>query len=204
MRIRYHLLALSLVLALFVVKIPDVIAQIPHVPSNQIPAEVQQLVRQGKEAYNSSSYSLAIKLLEQALQLATTRNGDAPKEPLRDRTPALIHSNLSLAYQQLGNWDAAQQNISASLQLLQPSQSNQDSPTLLKIYAQSLDIQSRLWYVRGKPEAALNSLRQAGEIYTRLGDEAGNIRHVLKLTNQYLQGFKTKPCRLFFNVLISI
>ncbi|WP_160166317.1 CHAT domain-containing protein [Calothrix sp. PCC 7507] len=161
------------------VKTPDVIAQIPTVPSNQIPTEVQQLVRQGKEAYHSSSYSLAIKLLQQALQLSTTGNSDAPKEPLRYRTPALIHSNLSLAYQQLGDWDAAQQQISASLQLLQPSQSKPDSPTLLKIYAQSLDIQSRLWYVRGKPEAALKSLQQSGEIYTRLGDEALSISNTI-------------------------
>lgn len=171
MKIRYHLLALGLILMLFVVKIPDVIAQTPTLQSNQTPTEVQQLVRQGKEAYNSSSYSLAIKLLQQALQLATTHNGD--------RTQALIHSNLSLAYQQLGNWDAAQSHISASLQLLQPVQSQPDSPKLLKIYAQSLDIQSRLWYVRGKPEAALKSLQQAASIYIRLGDEAGSISSVI-------------------------
>lgn len=170
-KIRYHLLALGLILMLFVVKIADVIAQTPTLQSNQTPTEVQQLVRQGKEAYNSSSYSLAIKLLQQALQLATTHNGD--------RTQALIHSNLSLAYQQLGNWDAAQSHISASLQLLQPVQSQPDSPKLLKIYAQSLDIQSRLWYVRGKPEAALKSLQQAASIYIRLGDEAGSISSVI-------------------------
>lgn len=167
MRIRYRLLALSLILVLSVAKIPYVLGKTPTVQNNFIPTEVQQLVRQGKEAYNSSSYSLAIKLLQQALQLATTSKSD--------RIQASIHSNLSLAYQQLGNWDAAQQHISASLQLLHPSQSNQDSPTLLKIYAQSLDIQSRLWYVQGKPEAALNSLQQAAEIYIRLGDEAGSI-----------------------------
>ncbi|WP_335042731.1 CHAT domain-containing protein [Nostoc sp.] len=154
------------------VKIPDVIAQTPTLQSNQISTEVQQLVHQGKEAYNSSSYSLAIKLLQQALQLATTRNSG-------DRTQAPIHSNLSLAYQQLGDWDAAQLHISASLQLLQPSQSQSDSPALLKIYAQSLDIQSRLWYVRGKPEAALKSLQQAASIYMRLGDEALSISSVI-------------------------
>ncbi|QFS51857.1 hypothetical protein [Nostoc sphaeroides] len=31
-----------------------------------------------------------------------------------------------------------------------------------------------------------------------------STRHVLKLTSQYLQGFETKPCRLVFNVAISI
>ncbi|WP_179064421.1 CHAT domain-containing protein [Nostoc sp. C052] len=171
MKIRYHLLALSLILVLFLVKIPYVLAQTPTLQSNQISTEVQQLVHQGKEAYNSSSYSLAVKLLQQALQLAKTRNGD--------RTQAVIHSNLSLAYQQLGDWDAAQQHISASLQLLQPSQSQADSPTLLKIYAQSLDIQSRLWYLHGKPEAALKSLQQAASIYIRLGDEAGSISSII-------------------------
>ncbi|WP_335025966.1 CHAT domain-containing protein [Nostoc sp.] len=154
---------------LFGLRIPYVLAQVPTT------TEVQQLVRQGRDAYNLGRYSEAIKLL----QLATTHNSDAPKEPLRDRTQALIHSNLSLAYQQLGDWDAAQQQISASLQILHPSQSSQDSPTLLKIYAQSLDIQSRLWYVRGKPEAALNSLRQSAKIYTHLGDEALSIGNTI-------------------------
>lgn len=162
-------LILSLILLLFGLRIPYVLAQVTTT------TEVQQLVRQGRDAYNLGRYSEAIKLL----QLATTNNSDAPKEPLRERTQALIYSNLSLAYQQLGDWDAAQQQISASLQILHPSQSNQDSPTLLKIYAQSLDIQSRLWYVRGKPEAALNSLRQAAEIYTRLGDEALSIGNTI-------------------------
>jgi CHAT domain-containing protein len=162
-------LILSLILLLFGLRIPYVLAQVPTT------TEVQQLVRQGREAYNLGRYSEAIKLL----QLAITHNSD--------RTQALIHSNLSLAYQQLGDWDAAQQQISASLQLLHPSQSNQDSPTLLKIYAQSLDIQSRLWYVRGKPEAALNSLQQAAEIYTHLGDEALSIGNTINQV-QALQG----------------
>ncbi|MEH1853582.1 MAG: CHAT domain-containing protein [Nostoc sp.] len=160
-KIRYRLLILSLILLLFGLRIPYVLAQV------STSTEIQQLVRQGREAYNLGRYSEAIKLL----QRATNHNSD--------RTQALIHSNLSLAYQQLGDWDAAQQQISASLQLLHPSQLNQDSPTLLKIYAQSLDIQSRLWYVRGKPEAALNNLQQAAEIYTRLGDQALSISNTI-------------------------
>ncbi|MDZ7961364.1 MAG: CHAT domain-containing protein [Aulosira sp. DedQUE10] len=159
-KVRYRLLILSLIL-LFGLRIPYVLAQVPTT------TEVQQLVRQGREAYNLGRYSEAIKLL----QLGTTGNSD--------RTQALIHSNLSLAYQQLGDWDAAQQQISASLQILHPSQSKPDSPMLLKIYAQSLDIQSRLWYVRGKPEAALNSLQQAAEIYAHLGDEALSIGNTI-------------------------
>ncbi len=169
-KIRYRLLAVSLILLIFLVKIPYVFAQTPTFQSNLVTTEVQQLLRQGQQAYNSNSYSLAIKLLQQALQLATTAKSD--------RTQALIHSNLSLAYQQLGDWDAAQQQISAGLQLLHPSQSK-PTPTLLKIYAQSLDIQSRLWYMQGKPEAALKSLQAAAQIYLRLGDEALSIGNAI-------------------------
>ncbi len=155
----FHLLILSFIFALFALLTPAV-------QSNQVTNEPQELVDQGREAYNLGRYSEAVKLLKQALQLATSRN-----DSLRQ---ASILSNLSLAYQQLGNWDAAQKHIAASLNLLQKSQSTQS-----KTYAQSLDIQSRLWYMHGKPEAALKSLQQSAEIYTTLGDEAGKIANTI-------------------------
>jgi CHAT domain-containing protein len=136
----------------------------------QTPAQIniQGLVNQGREAYNLERYAEAVDLLQQGLKF-TTNNGEKP-------TQAVILSNLSLAYQQLGDWETAQKQIAASLKLLENSPSSTQSS---RIYAQSLDIQSRLWYLRGKPEAALKSLQQSAKIYANLGDEAGKITNTI-------------------------
>jgi CHAT domain-containing protein len=144
-------LIITLIIGLFLFQIPHVVAQAPQ-------SEVQ-LVQQGQKAYNLGRYSEAIKLLQRALQLTDDK-----------KTQSIILSNLSLAYQQLGDWDAAQKQITASLKL-------QDSKS--KVYAQSLDIQSRLFYVSSQPEAALKNLQQAAEIYAALGDEAGSIGNII-------------------------
>lgn len=153
-RIKFKLI-LGLILGLFLFQIPHVLAQTPT-------SEVE-LVQQGQRAYNSGRYSEAVELLQRALKSATNRK--------QKNTQSIILSNLSLAYQQLGNWDAAQKQIVGSLKLIENSQS--------KIYAQSLDIQSRLLYVSSQPEAALKSLQQAAEIYAVLGDEAGSIGNII-------------------------
>jgi CHAT domain-containing protein len=157
-------ISIYLIIALFTFTTSQVFAQIPAQQSDRMTSDMQGLVNQGREAYNLGRYAEAINLLQQGLKF-TTNNNDKP-------TQAVILSNLSLAYQQLGDWETAQRQIAASLKLLQNTQSS-------KIYAQSLDIQSRLWYMHGKPEAALKNLQQSAEIYTTLGDEAGKIANTI-------------------------
>jgi CHAT domain-containing protein/tetratricopeptide (TPR) repeat protein len=123
--------------------------------------EVEWRLRRGREAYDLGRYAEVIQLLTPAITHGS------------DRTQAIIHSNLSLAYQQLGNWQAAQQHIQVSLQMLSTSGAFE------KTYAQALDIHSRLWYMQGKPERALASLKTAAPIYTRLGDTVGSLGNAI-------------------------
>ena len=87
--------------------------------------------------------------------------------------------NLSLAYQQLGQWNEAQTAITQSLNLLGYTQQQQENHSSIKnpqILAQILDIQGRLHLVQNKPEDALNIWQQAVDIYKKIGDENGVIR----------------------------
>ncbi|MDF5729352.1 MAG: CHAT domain-containing protein [Rhizonema sp. PD38] len=77
-------------------------------------------------------------------------------------------SNLSLAYQELGDWTKAQKVIAQSLLLLQ---NLNNSKQRAQIQAQTLDIQGRWQLARGQTENALNSWQQAADIYTQIGEK---------------------------------
>ena len=70
----------------------------------------QQLVQQGKKFYDAQQFTSAIALLQQAVN-SFKASGDKLSQ-------AMALSNLSLAYQQLGVWDRAEDAIASSLNLL--------------------------------------------------------------------------------------
>ncbi|BAY99778.1 tetratricopeptide TPR_2 repeat protein [Tolypothrix tenuis PCC 7101] len=156
-----RLLILSIITLLTTRLISPAFSQMPMTPENHQSFDRQQLLQQGKSYYHTGQYQEAIKYLQQALLIFQDSN-DVLKQ-------ATTLSNLSLTYQQLADWEQAQKTIESSLKIVQ------NHPKYLKVYAQSLDIQGRLWYLRGQPEIALKSLQQASQIYQQLGDEAGRL-----------------------------
>ena len=122
-----------------------------------------QLVQQGKAHYDAGQFQQAAADLQQAAD-----QFQAQGDPLNQ---AATLSNLSLAYQQLGEWDAATGAIANSLQLLDI---NPSTPQL-KILAPALNIYGRLQYLRSQPEDALESWQQATQLYGQLGDETGTL-----------------------------
>jgi len=74
----------------------------------------QDLVEQGRTLYEAERFNDAAELLQQAAD-AFKAQGDRLKQ-------AITLSNLSLAYQQLGEWQKAEQAITQSLNLLQTEQ----------------------------------------------------------------------------------
>lgn len=80
---------------------------------------------------------------------------------------ALSLNYLSLAYQDLGQWQKAQKAISHSLEFIPPN-----NPFLL---AQVLNTQGSLQLALGKAEAALDTWKQAEHAYQSAGDEVGVI-----------------------------
>jgi CHAT domain-containing protein len=162
-----------LILVLFVVSMALPIAAQPPPPSQSTLQQVQTvsaakaLDQQGRQRYAAAQYTEAVSLWRQAIA-AFKAAGDLGGQ-------AQTLSNLSLAYQQLGQWDQASAAIANSLEFIQDPTSNIQHSSLL--LAQALDVQGRLQLSRGNAEAALATWNQAEKIYMQLQDQARLIRN---------------------------
>jgi tetratricopeptide (TPR) repeat protein len=152
-----------------------------QIPNSNL-ADAQNLVQQGRNYYEAEQFSEAVNNLQQAANTFAVL-GEEQKE-------AITRGNLSLAYQQLGNWQEAQKAIAQSLTLLgfnddldEPStwQIPDLSREKLQIIARLLNIYGRLCYFQGRSDKALSSWRLATSISQKLGDRQGI------LTNQINQ-----------------
>ncbi len=135
------------------------------------------LIDRAQQLYQSGNYPQAIELLKQAIDTNLA-------EPLKQ---AMGWSNLALVYQQLGDWQAANNAIAQSLKLLQ----NRTISGRSGILAQTLEIQGQLQFAQGKTEAALTTWEQTAQLYTQIGDDAGITRsqinqcHALRVLGFY-------------------
>ncbi|MBD3880543.1 CHAT domain-containing protein [Phormidium tenue FACHB-886] len=128
------------------------------------PTVAQVSIEQSQLLYESGRYVDAAQLLQQAIQ-AYAAQGDKLRQ-------ALALSNLSLTYQQLGQWAEANQAISDSLALLPRAQST-DS---LRALAQVLNIQGQLQLAQGQSEQALATWEQTTATYEQLDDLPGILQ----------------------------
>jgi CHAT domain-containing protein/tetratricopeptide (TPR) repeat protein len=169
--------------------------------------DAQKLVEQGRNFYEAERFAEAAAIWQQAVT-AFKASGDEIRQ-------AIALGNLSLAYQQLGQWTQAEGAIASSLNLLgYPVEkgrgaggqvgrwageqgSRGDSRQNLEVLAQVLDIQGRLQLALAKAEAALNTWRQAANIYVQIGDRNAIIRNrinqaqALQALGLYRQAEKT-------------
>ncbi|HEY9669405.1 MAG TPA: CHAT domain-containing protein, partial [Coleofasciculaceae cyanobacterium] len=142
----------------------------------------------GRTLYEAERFNDAASVLQQAAD-AFKAQGDRLKQ-------AITLSNLSLAYQQLGQWQKAEQAITQSLSLLQTGQNQGISKEQLSILAQALDVQGRLQLAISKAEPALKTWQRAESIYAKVGDEAAvtrsriNQAQALRAMGLYLQAHK--------------
>ena len=125
------------------------------------------LIQRGQTLYKAGKFSQALEVWQEAIA-ALKASGDKLRQ-------AMTLSNLSLAYQQLGEWQKAQQAIIESLNLLQDEQ-NLPFPERNQILAQTLNIRGRWELAQGQSQAALTTWQETTEIYTLLDDETGILR----------------------------
>ncbi|WP_229424316.1 CHAT domain-containing protein [Moorena producens] len=144
-------------------------------PNNLKPDNVQPdqlklstLLKQGQGLYDSGRFAEAVDVLEQALE-SNQNQGDQLSE-------AMVLSNLSLAYQQLGLWTQAKNAIANSEKLLRSIKPSDKSTAYLQVLAQSLMIKGSIELGSSDAQAAMESWEQAAVTYSELGDEAGEIR----------------------------
>jgi CHAT domain-containing protein/tetratricopeptide (TPR) repeat protein len=130
--------------------------------------DAQNLVEQGRKLYETERFAEAAASWQQAIS-AFKANGDELRQ-------AITLGNLSLAYQQLGQWTQAEKAIAQSLNILQTAQ-NIDAKDRSQILAQALDIKGRLQLAQSKAEDALNTWRLSLDIYEKIGDNNAAIRN---------------------------
>ncbi|QIR38017.1 CHAT domain-containing protein [Tolypothrix sp. PCC 7910] len=139
------------------------------------PLTVQQLSnsaqqeQQGRQYYEAGQFGEAIKIWQQVLQIYQSQ-----KDELNQ---ARVLNNLSLSYQQLGQWLEAKQAIYSSLELLDTK--GDRTTDKLNVLAQALNTQGSLELAIGKSETALAIWQQATATYTKADNEIGVIRSLI-------------------------
>ncbi|WP_027249768.1 tetratricopeptide repeat protein [Planktothrix agardhii] len=135
------------------------------------------LFQQGKQYYTQGQYSQSAEFLQRAI-LGFSQQGDRVNQ-------AIALSNLSLVFQQLGQWDQAEKNLELSLGLIQ------DSSLKPLILAQILEIQGQLQLTKGQPEQAIKTWKQSFKLYQEAGNLLGTI------TNQINQAMALQSLGLY-------
>jgi CHAT domain-containing protein len=141
-----------------------VFAQVQEVaPSVQSLPNPSQLLQQGRTLFEAEQFADAAKVWQQAAQVYQSQ-GDKLNQ-------AQAFSFMSLAYQQLGQWEEASKAIASSLQLLKDDR----RPTLDSqlILARTLNTQGHLQLALGQAQQALTTWQQAAATYAQAGNEAG-------------------------------
>ncbi len=128
--------------------------------------DASDLVQQGKELYTNGKFNEAIRVWQKAFQ-------GSEGNQLRQ---AMLLSNISLGYQQLGEWAQAKTAIATSLQLLASQADRKDK---LKIFAQALNTQGSLQFALGQMESALKSWQTATETFSQIKDDKGRMASLL-------------------------
>lgn len=129
-------------------------------PSAQVAQSSASL--SSRQLYEAGRYREAAQVLEANAEAAAGR-GDRLAQ-------AIALRNLSLVYQQLGQWADAEDAITQSLTLLKATDAE---PSLL---AQTLDVQGRLQFYRGDGSASLATWEAAAALYDRAGDSDRQIQ----------------------------
>ena len=153
---------LAMVLGIWIHPAPA--TQLPASSSAHPPAVAQStltpdLEQQSRALYNEGRYTEAIALFEQLLQ-----RYEAEDAVLQQ---AMTLSNLALAHQRLGDWEAANGAIAQSVDLLNGA-ALAEHPQQRFVLAQTLDIQGQIQLEQGQAEAALATWQAAAELYEQL------------------------------------
>lgn len=131
-------------------------------PAPDTPRTASNLLGEGRSLYQAGRFAEAVAAWQAAAQ-AYDRGGDRPNQ-------ALSLSYLSLAYQELSQWDEARQAIDRSRSLLE---SLPKAEAIL--WAQTLNTQGKLSLATGQAQAALDTWKEAQTFYDRAEDEMGSM-----------------------------
>ncbi|WP_243147154.1 CHAT domain-containing protein [Scytonema sp. UIC 10036] len=151
-------------------------------PSLQEESRAKDTLQQenrGKELYEGEQFLEAVTSWQNVFQ-AYQLQGDKLNQ-------ARVLSNLSLAYQKLGQWSQATTALNQSLEFLEglgktPSHQSKEQ---LKVLAQVLNTRGNLELATGQPEAALATWQKATATYTRVENQTGVIRSLINQSQAF-------------------
>lgn len=129
------------------------------------------LLQQGLDHYQAGRFSTAIALWQQATADFASQN-----DPL---SQALACRYLSLAYQELGQWQPAETAIATSLKLLQNFPAASRTLVYFEVLAKALNTQGRLQWEQGQSALALSTWRSATLNYQTAGHHEGIISSLI-------------------------
>ncbi|MDJ0636536.1 MAG: CHAT domain-containing protein [Xenococcaceae cyanobacterium MO_188.B29] len=181
-----------LLLFLVSITIPLLVAQVSvSTPIVQTPQNTLQLVELGRKLYQARQFEEAVTVWQQATDAFA-----AGEDSLNQ---AMALSNLSLTYQQLGQWNQAQKAIAESKSLL----STQSSTTVQqRIFAATLDIEGQLQLELGQSANALKTWQQATKIYEKSGDRNVLVQSQINQAQAMQElGFYPRACTTLLSAL---
>lgn len=136
--------------------VAKVASPIPIVQSQQ---DGEPLANKATELYRNGKFEEAAAVWEQ-----TAADFAAKGDSLNQ---AMALSNLSLTYQQLGEWDKATKAVEESLAILKTQPQGKEK---LKIQAQTLDVLGYIQRERGQAQDALKTWQEATKIYSEINE----------------------------------
>ncbi|MBD2181070.1 CHAT domain-containing protein [Planktothrix sp. FACHB-1355] len=189
---RRRLLIVAALLFVLSLGLPSIVAQVSaQIPIVQSQPSGLQLVQQAKRSYEIRDFGEAARTWQQAASTFAAA-GDILNQ-------AMALSNLSLTYQQLAEWDKAEEAIAQSLNLLQ---TQQNTPEKLRILAQSLDIQGQLQLTTGQTETAIETWQKAANTYERMNEKERMAQSLLNLAQaQQDLGLYPRSCKILLQAL---
>ena len=159
-------LLVGLMSLLMTVAIPAGLSRLSGVTGSLVAAETAPAsLQQGMTHYEAKQFQAALQQWQQA-NLEFERQGNRQQQ-------ALTLSYLSLAYQQLGELEQAEDLLQESLQLLEPGTTQADLPEQTATYAKVLNAQGKLHWLQGDLETALSVWQTSEQAYRQAGDITG-------------------------------
>lgn len=157
----------------------------------QSPQNAQQQANKAIQLYREG------KFIEAAAAWKLTANVFLAQGDRLNQAMAL--SNLSLTYQQLGQWEQAKDAIAQSLQIIKSHPENKEK---LEIQAQTLDVFGSLQREIGQSANALNSWQEAANIYSKINQPLKVAQSKINQT-QAMQdlGLYPRACKTLLEVL---
>ena len=156
----------------------NILTQAPTASASNLELQAQKLFEKG-------DFSASIPLLEAAINnYATQGDNYSQIRALR---------NLGLVYLKLGKWQDTEIALNNCLDLIQQISKTQKTK---KITASVLEVKGQLKLSIGQAEAALDTWKEASQIYEKIGDSLGftrsgiNQAQALQALGLYSQAFK--------------